>query len=214
LLSGAVLGVGGSVEVKGKIGFKGCSLNDFGAALAIGQTENYFAAKAGATVLILGIPVNFTAGIFAGKACSLDPLLFVDPEAPQVLIVDVSEFSGIYLQFGGGLSLSDILFGESSCLLDVGANVTSALYYQGGPRLGSLGGRQKVGVNVDLICIISASAEWATAIRIDSVGKLTVQGQARLCGKVGWCPACLKACKTLVVTGVLTDSGIDYDVDF
>jgi hypothetical protein len=214
LQSGAVLGVGGSIEVKGKVGFKGCSLNDFGASLAIGQLENYFAAKAGATVVILGIPVDFTAGIFAGKACSLDPLLFIDPEAPKVLIVSATEFSGIYLQFGGGLSLSEILFGTSSCLLDISADVTSALYYQGGPRFGSIGGRQKIGVQVDLICIISASAEWAMAFRLDTAGRLYLQGEARVCGKIGWCPACLKACKSLTVTGVLSDSGIDYDVDF
>ena len=214
LQSGAVLGVGGMFEVKGKIGFKGCSINDFGASLAFGQTENYFAAKAGATVTILGIPVDFNAGIFAGKACSLDPLRFVDPEVEDVLIVNASEFSGVYLQFGASLSLSDILFGTSSCFLDVGAQVNGALYYQGGPRFGSIGGRQKVGVNVDLICIISASAEWATAMRLDSVGKLTVQGQARLCGKIGACPFCLKACKTLKVTGIVTDGGVDYDIDF
>lgn len=214
LQSGAVLGVGGAFEVKGKVGFKGMSINDFGASLAIGQTENYFAAKAGATVTILGIPVNFWSGIFAGHACSVEPLKFIDPEAEQVLIVNVADFTGIYLQFGGGLSLSDILFGTSSCLLDIGANVNAALYYQGGPRLGSIGGRQKIGVNVDLICVISASAEWAVGMRLDSVGKLTVQGSARLCGKVGWCPACIKGCKTLTVTGVVTDGGIDYDVDF
>ena len=214
LQSGAVLGVGGSLEVKGKVGFKGVSLNDFGASLAIGQLENYFAAKAGATVVILGIPVDFTAGIFAGKSCSIDPLVFIDPEAPKVLIVAISDFSGIYLQFGGGLSLSEILFGTSSCLLDIGANVTSALYYQGGPALGSIGGRQKITVNVDLICIISASAEWATAFRLDSIGRLTLQGEARLCGKIGWCPVCLKACKSLTVTGTIGDGGIDYEVDF
>src|ERR1019366_9454546 len=173
LQSGAVLGVGGMFEVKGKIGFKGCSINNFGASLAFGQTENYFAAKAGATVLILGIPVDFNAGIFAGKACSLDPLRFVDPEVQDVLIVNATEFTGVYLQFGAALSLSDILFGTSSCFLDVGAQVSGALYYQGGPRFGSIGGRQKVGVNVDLICIISASAEWGTAMRLDTEGKLT-----------------------------------------
>ena len=214
LQSGAVLGVGGMFEVKGKIGFKGCSINNFGASLAFGQTENYFAAKAGATVLILGIPVDFNAGIFAGKACSLDPLRFVDPEVEDVLIVNATEFTGIYLQFGAGLSLSDILFGTSSCFLDVGAQVNGALYYQGGPRFGSIGGRQKVGVNVDLICIISASAEWATAMRLDSVGKLSVQGQARLCGKIGACPFCLKACKSLKVTGIVSDGGVDYSIDF
>jgi hypothetical protein len=214
LQSGTVLGVGGSFDVNGKIGFKGCSINDFGASLAFGQTENYFAAKAGATVLVLGIPVDFTAGIFAGKACSLDPLKFVDPEVEDVLIVNATEFTGVYLQFGGGLSLSDILFGTSSCVLDVAAHVNGALYYQGGPRFGSIGGRQKVGVDVDLICIISASADWATAMRLDSVGKLTIQGQARLCGKIGACPFCLKACKSLKVTGIVTDGGIDYDIDF
>ncbi len=214
LQSGHVLGVGGSFDVNGKIGFKGCSINDFGATLAFGQTENYFAAKAGATVLVLGIPVDFTAGIFAGRACSLDPLRFIDPEVEDVLIVNASEFTGLYLQFGGSLSLSDILFGSSSCVLDVGAHFNSALYYQGGPRFGSIGGRQKVGVDVSLICIISASADWATAMRLDSVGKLTVQGSARLCGKIGACPFCLKACETIKITGIVDDGGVDYQLDF
>jgi len=214
LQSGAVLGIGGSFEVKGKIGFKGCSINDFGASLAFGATENYFAAKAGATVLILGIPVDFDAGIFVGKACSLDPLRFIDPEVQDVLIVNAVEFAGLYLQFGGGLSLSEIIFGTSTCFLDISAHISNALYYQGGPAFGSIGGRTKVGVEVDLICIISASAEWAVAMRLDTIGRLTVQGQARLCGKLGYCPFCIKACKSLKVTGIVGDGGIDYDIDF
>ncbi len=214
LQRGAVLGVGGLFEVKGRIGFQGGSLNDFGATLAFGQIENYFAAKAGATVVILGIPVDFTAGIFAGKACSLDPLRFIDPNVEEVLIVNASEFTGIYLTFGGGLSLSQILFGTSSCFLDVSAYVNTAVYYQGGPRFGSIGGSNRTKVDVDLICIISASAEWGTAMRLDSTGKLTLQGLARLCGKIGACPFCLKACKTLKVTGELSDGGVDYHIDF
>jgi hypothetical protein len=214
LQSGAVLGIGGSFEVLGKVGFKGMSINNFGASLAIGQVENYFAAKAGATVTILGIPVDFNAGIFAGHACSLDPLKFIDPEVEEVLIVNVTEFSGIYLQFGAQISLSDILFGSSSCLLDVTVNANDALYYQGGPRFGSIGGRQKFGVSADLICIISAEASWATGFRLDSEGKLTLAGKARLCGKIGACPFCLKACATLAITGTLTDGGVDYSIDF
>lgn len=214
LQSGAVLGIGGSFEVKGKIGFKGCSINNFGASLAFGATENYFAAKAGATVVILGIPVDFNAGIFVGKACSLDPLRFIDPEVQDVLIVNATEFTGLYLQFGGGLSLSEILFGTSTCFLDISANITSALYYQGGSAFGSIGGRQKIGVEVDLICIISASAEWGVAMRLDTSGKLTIQGQARLCGKLGYCPFCIKACKSLKVTGSVGDGGVDYDIEF
>jgi hypothetical protein len=67
---------------------------------------------------------------------------------------------------------------------------------------------------VSLICIISASADWATAMRLDSVGKLTVQGSARLCGKIGACPFCLKACETIKVTGIVDDGGIDYKLEF
>jgi hypothetical protein len=215
LQEGAVKGVGGTFEVKGKIGFKGGSVNDFGATLAFGETENYFAAKAGATITIIAVPVDFTAGIFVGSACSLDPLRFVDPDVEQVLIVGPAEFAGVYLAFGGSVSLSEILFGSSSCLLDITAHANYAVYYQGGTLLGSIGGRQEMGVDVDLICIISASAEWATAFRADlDSGRITVQGQAKVCGKIGACPFCVKACKTLVVTGTLDDGGIDYEVDF
>ncbi len=214
LQSSAVLGIGGSFEVLGKIGFKGGSINNFGASLAIGQFENYIAAKAGATVTIIAIPVDFNVGIFAGHACSLDPLKFIDPEVEEVLITSANEFTGIYLQFGAGVSLSDILFGSSSCLLDVSANVNYALFYQGGPRFGSIGGRQKLGVSADLICIISAEASWALGYRLDTEGKLSMAGKARLCGKIGACPFCLKACATLSVSGTVTDGGVDYSIDY
>ena len=214
LQSSAVLGIGGSFEVIGKIGFKGGSINNFGASIAIGQYENYFAAKAGATVTIIAIPVNFNVGIFAGHACSLDPLKFIDPEVEEVLIVKANEFSGIYLQFGGSVSLSDILFGTSSCLLDITARIDYAIYYQGGPRLGSLGGREKKSVSADLICIISAEASYASGFRLDSAGALTLAAKARLCGKIGACPFCLKACATLGITGTVSDGGVDYSIDY
>lgn len=214
LQSGAVLGIGGSFEVLGKIGFKGGSINNFGASLAIGQFENYLAAKAGATVTIIAIPVDFNVGIFAGHACSLDPLKFIDPEVEEVLITKANEFTGIYLQFGARVSLSDILFGSSSCLLDVTGGVDYALFYQGGPRFGSIGGRQKLSLSADLICIISAEASWAMGYRLDTEGKLSMAGQARLCGKIGACPFCLKACATLSVSGTVTDDGVDYSIDY
>jgi hypothetical protein len=213
LQDSAVLGIGGSFAVKGKAGFKGCSLNDFGASLAIGQTETYFAAKAGATVIVLGIPVDFNAAIFAGKACSMEPLLFVDPEAWQVLN-DPLGFSGVYLHFGGGLSLSEILFGTSSCLLDVRASVGTALYYQGGPRFGKVGGRWKASVDIDLLCVLSAHVDWALFAVLDTAGQLTIGGAANVCGKIGICPVCVKGCKGVTIKGVVNDGGIDYFIDW
>lgn len=213
LQSGAVLGIGGSFEVIGKVGFKGVSINNFGASLAIGQFENYIAAKAGATVTIIAIPVDFNVGIFAGHACSIDPLKFIDPEAAEVLIENITEFTGIYLQFGARVSLSDILFGTSSCLLDVSVSANNALYYQGGPRFGIIGGRQKMGISADLICIISAEGSYATGYRLDSEGKLTLAGKVRLCGKIGACPFCLKACGSVGIKGIIGTGGIDYSID-
>ena len=83
LQNGNVIGVGGSFDIKGKVGFEGCSVNELGAELAFGATENYFAAKAAGTITILGIPVDLQAGVFVGQACSLDPILFIDPEADR-----------------------------------------------------------------------------------------------------------------------------------
>jgi hypothetical protein len=213
LQNGAVLGIGGAIDIRGKAGFKGCTINNVGAALAIGQTENYFAAKAAATVIILGIPVDFNAGVFAGKACSITPLTFVDPEAQQVL-TDALGFSGVYLNFGGGLSLSEILFGTSSCALDIRAAVQTAIYYQGGPRLGIIGGRYKTAVDIDLLCVLSGHVDWALFIVVDTSGQLTIGGSAQVCGEIGVCPVCAEGCKSVTIKGVLNDGGIDYFIDY
>lgn len=213
LQSGSVKGVGGSLEINGKAGFKGCSMNGIKVALAIGSIENYFAGQAKATVVVLGVPVNFHAGIFAGHACSLDALKLVDPEAEKV-VLQPGEFSGLYLEYGGGVSLSDILFGESSDLLDVRADITTAMFYQGGPRLGRIGGRQKTKVEAKLLYVIEGSASWAVFMVLDSAGKLTIGGEAELCAEIGVCPVCEDFCATLRITGVLTDGGIDYSIDY
>src|ERR1019366_2767438 len=212
LQSGSVLGIGGLIDIKGEAGFKGCTIKEIGATLAIGQMENYFAAKAAGSIIILGIPVDVQAGLFAGQACSLDPLLFIDPEVGQVLNNPVS-FSGIYIEYGGGVSLSEILGLGSSCFLDVEANVTTAMYYQGGPRFGTIGGRQKMAVDVSLLCLVSGHVDWATFIQITS-GQLTLGASADVCGSIGPCPFCVQGCKGITVKGVLTTGGIDYSLDY
>lgn len=211
LQSGAVLGVGGLFDIKGEVGFKGCSVKEIGATLAVGQIESYFAAKAAGSVLILGIPVDLHAGLFAGHACSLDPLKFIDPEVGQVLN-NPETFSGIYVEYGGGVSLSEILFGTSTCLLDIEATQTTAIYYQGGPR-GALGGRQKMAVDVSLLCLISGHVDWAVLMRLTG-SDLTLGASANVCGSIGPCPFCIEGCKGITVTGVLNDGGIDYSIDY
>jgi hypothetical protein len=214
--SGNVIGVGGLIDIKGHVGFKGCSINEIGATFAVGQLENFFAAKAAGTITIVGIPVNVQAGLFAGHACSLAPLIFIDPEAGKVL-GNPAEFSGVYIAFGGDISLSDILFGESSCALDITAAVTTATYYEGGPRSGKIGMRQKVAVDASLLCIISAHVDVALGTSISSGPsglELMLTGEANVCGKIGYCPFCVEGCIGATLSGVVNDGGIDYSFDF
>jgi hypothetical protein len=216
LQDGHVIGIGGLFDVKGKVGLKGCSINEIGATLAIGERENFFGAKAAGTITILGIPVDITAGIFVGHACSLDPLIFIDPEAPKVLD-NAPSFTGIYVQFGGSLSLSELLFGTSSCFLDMEAGVTSATYYMDGPRSGKLGMRQKTSVEIEVLCLISGHVDIALFSSLSSGPnglELILGGEADACGEIGYCPFCVEGCVGITVKGIVNDGGVDYSVDF
>lgn len=213
--SGNVLGVGGLILIKGEVGFKGCSVKEIGATMAFGELETYFAAKAAGTILIIGIPVNVSAGLFVGKACRLNPLLFIDPEAGKVL-GDPLGFRGVYVQFGGGVSLSEILLGVSNCFLDVEATVTTATYYSDGPTSGKFGMRQKLALDLSLICLISGHADLAlfASAEIGSGGySIIIGGEANLCGSLGPCPFCISGCVGLTVKGEVSDGGIDYSID-
>jgi len=217
LQSGNVIGLGGSFDIKGEVGFQGCSVNEIGAALAFGEEENYFACKAAGTINILGVPVDVQAGVFVGKACSLAPILFIDPEATNVLSLPPGEFAGIYVEFGAGLSLSQILFGSSSCFLDVEVTESTAVYYDGGPNTEQLGMRQTIGADVSLLCLISASASltmFSTATHSPSGYDLELGGTAQVCGSIGPCPFCISGCKDITVTGDVHTGGISYHLDY
>ena len=219
--NGNVLGVGGMLDIKGEIGFKGCSVDELGATLAIGALENYFAAKAAGSINVLGIPVDLQAGVFVGKTCSLAPLKLVDPECGQVL-GNPAEFAGIYVAYGASLSLSEIIFRTSSCMLDIDASVSSALFYEGGATNQMVGMRQKMALEVSLLCLISGHVDWAAFSSLEHRGSitdpygytLTMGGSANLCGKIGACPFCLEGCKGITIKGTVNTGGVDYYVDY
>jgi hypothetical protein len=153
--------------------------------------------------------VDISAGIFVGHACSLDPLIFIDPEAPKVLD-NAPSFTGVYVQFGASLSLSEILFGTSSCFLDMGVAVTSATYYMDGPRSGKLGMRQKTSVDVEVLCLISGHVDIALFSSLSSGPnglEFILGGSADLCGEI-------EGCVGITVKGIVNDGGVDYSVDF
>jgi hypothetical protein len=216
LQNGSVLGIGGLFDIKGEAGFKGCSIKEIGADFAFGQLENYFAAKAVGTITVIVVPVDVQVGIFAGHACSLDPLRWIDPNADKVLD-HATDFSGLYLQYGGALDLAEILFGTSSCFLDVRAGISTAVYYQGGPRSGKIGWRQEDSVDLDLACVISGHVDFSLGASVSFTPptdyEIDVVGDANVCGSLGYCPICIQGCKGITVKGAVKDGHIDYHID-
>jgi len=216
-----VIGLGGQFDLVGPIGLDSFSINEIGATLAFGEIENYFAAKVAGTVNILGVPVNANGGIFVGEACSTAPILWIDPLASSTLQANgLTSFSGIYLDGGVSLSLSEILFQESSCELDLGADISDAVYYESSGELNnvSIGTRQSIAMNASLLCLISGSCSVTLSdiyqATLPSSFKLTMAGDAQLCGSIGPCPFCIFGCKNIYITGSVGTGGINYHVDF
>lgn len=214
LQGGNVIGVGGGLQLDGTADLETCEIKNLGAQLAIGDVENYFAGHGQGTVTVSGIPLQIQAGLFAGKACSPLPLKSVDPEADQV-VPDINNFSGLYVQGGAGLSLSDLIFHSSSCVLDVEAHQNVAVYWAGGPLFGKFGGREKMAIDASLLCLVSGSASWSEFFRVQtSPAAVTIGAAADFCGKVGYCPFCGEICKTLRISGTVGSRGIDYSLDY
>jgi len=214
--NGTVTGVGGLMDLEGKADFEGFSLRHLGATFAVGNSDNYFAGKAEAVVFIGPVPVNLNAGIFGGQSCSLDPILFVDTNAPAI-IGNISGFSGFYSKIGGGISLSDLLFGKSSCLLNADARIAFVNYYLGGPSSASFGHWERRDIDLSLLCVLSGSLGMTLGGQVTKNADgfhLEVTGSGDACGQVGPCPLCLHDCKTITIKGVLKTSGIDYYLDY
>jgi hypothetical protein len=214
-----VLGLGGLFDIKGDIGFQGCSVNEIGASLYFGvnPVEFYLAAKTAGTINILGVPVGVSVGVFVGKSCSLQPLLFIDPMASDVLgAAGINSFAGIYVSGSASLSLSEILFGTSSCELDVGMTESAAVFYDGiFPNI-NVGMRQTTSLDASVLCLVSANASLTmydiySATLPGSYG-LTLGGVASLCGSIGPCPFCISGCKSLGISGTVNTGGISYHI--
>ena len=120
------------------------------------------------------------------------------------------------MQFGGGLSLSEILFGVSNCFLDANATVSTAVYYQAGPSSGKLGMRQKLALDLSLLCLIEGHADltmFASAAFGPDGYVLILGGEANVCGELGYCPFCIEGCAGVAIRGEVRDGEIDYYLD-
>jgi len=213
---GAITGLGGLMELDGKANFEGFSLRHLGSTFAVSDSDFYYAGKADVLVFIGPIPLDLSAAIFGGHSCSLDPILFVDTNPPAI-IGDISNFSGFYSKIAGGISLSDLLFGHSSCLLNADARIAFVDYYLDGPSSANLGHWERRDVDFSLFCLVSGSFGQSLSGQVtkDASGyHLELTGSGDACAKVGIDPFSVKKCETITIKGVLKEGGVDYFLDY
>lgn len=180
------VGVGGTFELTdGEIDFQTFKILDFGATIAIGLDEAYLGAKARA----IFSDYEVAAGIFFGRTCTLEPLLFVDPDIGDVVDPGTT-FTGAYVYGEVWLPISQLVLGvPPSCLFRIDAGVgAGAFYFLEGP---TYGGKILLGVSGEALCIVSIKGE-IKVILASQAGRLRGSGNGKFSAKVGACPFCIK----------------------
>ncbi|MBK1834525.1 hypothetical protein [Roseibacillus ishigakijimensis] len=185
------IGVGGTFELAdGEIDFQTFKILEFGATIAVGLEECYLGAKARATFSSYEV----AAGIFFGRTCTLEPLLFVDPDIGDVVSAGTT-FTGAYVYGEVWIPISEVVLGvPASCLFRIDAGVgAGAFYFLEGP---TYGGKVFLGVSGEALCIVSIRGE-IKIILASQAGRLRGAGTGKFSAKVGWCPFCLKFSKSV-----------------
>lgn len=180
------IGVGGTFELSdGEIDFQAFKLLEFGATMAVGLEECYIGAKARATFSSNEIAAAF----FFGRACTLEPLLFVDPDIGDVVEAGTT-FTGGYIYGEFWTAVSEVLLGiPASCLFRIDAGIgAGAFYFFEGP---TIGGKIFLGVSGEALCVVSIRGE-IKIILASQAGRLRGAGTGKFSAKVGWCPFCIK----------------------
>jgi len=187
------IGVGGKFEMtKGVLDFQSFKVLEFGATIAIGIEETYIGAKARATFSNYEV----AAAIFFGRTCTLEPLLFVDPDIGDVVSAGTT-FTGAYVYGEVWLPISELVLGiPASCLFRIDAGVgAGAFYFLEGP---TYGGKIFLGVSGEALCLVSIRGE-VKMILASQAGNVRGAGTGKFSAKVGWCPFCIKFSKSVKI---------------
>ena len=134
------------------------------------------------------------AGIFFGRTCTLEPLLFVDPDIGDV-VTGGTTFTGAYVYGEVWLPISELILGvPASCLFRIDAGVgAGAFYFLEGP---TYGGKVFLGVSGEALCVVSIKGE-IKIILASQAGRLRGAGSGNFSAKLGWCPFCVKFNKSV-----------------
>lgn len=186
-------GVGGTFEMTdGELDFQAFKVLEFGATIAVGFDETYIGAKARATFSNYEV----AAAIFFGRTCTLEPLLFVDPDIGDV-VTGGTTFTGAYVYGEVWLPISELVLGvPASCLFRIDAGVgAGAFYFVEGA---TYGGKIFLGVSGEALCLVSIRGE-VKMIVASQAGNVRGSGTGKFSAKVGWCPFCIKFSKSVKI---------------
>ena len=174
-------GVGGTFEMtEGVLDFQSFKVLEFGATIAVGFDETYIGAKARATFSNYEV----AAAIFFGRTCTLEPLLFVDPDIGDVVSADTT-FTGAYVYGEVWLPISELVLGvPASCLFRIDAGIG---FVEGA----TYGGKMFLGVSGEALCLVSIRGD-VKMIVASQAGNVRGSGTGKFSAKVGWCPFCVK----------------------
>ena len=174
--------MGGFVEMtEGSINFQSFELKEFGATLAMGLDEAYLGCKARAEFS----DYEMAAGIFLGRTCTLEPLLFIDPDIGDV-ITPGTPFTGGYVYGECWLPISEIVLGvPASCMFRINAGVgAGAFYFVEGP---TYGGKMFLGVTGEALCVANIRGD-VSMILASQAGTLSGAGTGNFAAKIGYSP--------------------------
>jgi len=186
-------GVGGKFEMTdGVLDFQSFKVIEFGATLAVGVDETYIGAKARA----IFSSYEVAAALFFGRTCTLDPLLFVDPDIGDVVSAGTT-FTGAYVYGEVWLPISELVLGvPASCLFRIDAGVgAGAFYFLEGP---TFGGKMFLAVSGEALCLVSIRGDVKMIVASQG-GDVRGAGSGKFSAKVGRCPFCIKFNKSVKI---------------
>jgi len=205
---------GGYVKVTGGLDFAVLKIKQIALAVAVGKKEIFLSA--GARVEVSGW--EFAGGFFAGKACSLEPILLWAPDARQVIgrAADAADqsFLGVYFYAEGWIPLNELLGIPSSCLLSIKVGAGMGFFVNLAGAEPEIGAKFLLGLDGDIICLIGFHAEFILRGRkrgLDfSTDGLRMTGEGSLCVEIGPCPFCVDICASLTL--IYDGGNWDYEL--
>jgi hypothetical protein len=210
---------GGYVKVTGGLNFAILEINELALAVAVGKTETF--VSAGARVKINGW--EFAGGFFAGKSCSLDPILLWAPDARQVIGREIPNprppnfndaFAGVYFYAEGWIPINELFGIPSTCLLTIKVGAGMGFFVNLAGAEPEIGAKFLLGLDGEIICILGIHAEFVLIGRKRglnfSTDGLRLVGEGSLCLEIGPCPFCIEICAGLTI--IYEDGGWDYEL--